>query len=711
MASKGDRVKALELGERYVRAGKIEEAIGQFEQVAALDPEDSATLNMIGDLYSQSGEKKKAVEAFLRAAEVCERKGLFTQALAIYRKIYKLAPDNPDFCSKLGDLLTREGFVSEAKKVYKEAADEYWKKNNLGEATKVLEKAVMLDREDIDLKKKLATSYSQQGYVEAYSEQMNDIAEILLANEKVRDAREILDETYKTNPASVRTINNLVTLFRREGRFDKATNLIEEKLKENTDDNNLLNLLGNLLFDSGQVERAEAIFSRILNNLPQNVNARVKLSRIAISKGQLDLAYDILLPLVDNLFKKRKEEKAIGLLGLILEANKFHLPTLERLATIYKANKDKKKLEVVLRVIYRGLKSEPGDHKNKMLSVLQELRHLCPDDEEVKSEYMRIRRKMGLPYEEVKPETVSISEYDRKMIQETIEQAELYMQQGLVRNARRILENLKLRYPEEPRIMEKIAILDQAKTLVDEEELRRRVEKASRLESKIKDKSGDRRSEAGKKAWLPFPSDVVESEKISTAEIFADTGIIPFMPSESKEIRYQELQDRIGDELRMIKLVYREQTQGDNVRTERDLKVIVDEFRRDLKTKVKADDYDTHFNLGIAFMEQGLYDEAIEEFSAASRDRRLAVDCFSLISYSFKQKKKFHDAHEWLRQALSLVNEGTEQYYALRFDLAELLAESENKENALSLFREILVWNPRYRNISKKMEYFSKKDQ
>jgi tetratricopeptide (TPR) repeat protein len=142
---------------------------------------------------------------------------------------------------------------------------------------------------------------------------------------------------------------------------------------------------------------------------------------------------------------------------------------------------------------------------------------------------------------------------------------------------------------------------------------------------------------------------------------------------------------------------------------ERELSNIVEEFRRDLRLKVKADDCDTHFNLGIAFMEQGLLDAAIEEFSAAARDRKLAVDCFSLISYCHKQKRSFDEAQDWLMRALEMVRRGSEQYYALRYDLAEVLEGADNAEQATALLQEIIAWNPRYRNISSKVERFGKK--
>ena len=63
----------------------------------------------------------------------------------------------------------------------------------------------------------------------------------------------------------------------------------------------------------------------------------------------------------------------------------------------------------------------------------------------------------------------------------------------------------------------------------------------------------------------------------------------------------------------------------------------------------------------------------------------------------------FPDGEKWLKKALVLAREGTDQYYALEFDLAELYELSSDKTKALSLFKDILSWNPGYRNISLKV--------
>jgi tetratricopeptide (TPR) repeat protein len=702
MSGRIDRIKTIELAERFVKAGKIKEAIAEYERLVGSDPQDVGTLNIIGDLYMRLNISDKAVRSFMKVAEEYEKRGLFSQALAIYKKVYKIHPDNSDISLKLGDLYSHQGFQSDAKNEYLKTAARFIQEKKFQEAIHVYEKVCRLDREDLGLKKELAGLYRQQGYLDAALEQISEIADIRTAQGNFDAAEELLIEARSLNPADSKTLVSLIELYKRSNKTAKAVELIEESLRQQPDNIQLMNLLGNLYFEAGDMARAEELFAAIVSGNPMDVNARIKLGRIQILKDKLDQAYELFEPLISSLIRKRKDEKAIGLLGLILESQKPHLPALERLATIYRTNKETKKLEVVVRAILDELHKE-GD-KGKTLAAVSELHQLRGDDAEIAKEYRTLRNEMGLPVEEASEEYSEVTGKDREAIQETLAKADLYMQQGLVRIARRLLENLTLRYPDEPQIMKKIAVLDEIRTHIDEDELRRRVEKASALEAKKKDKEPrEEKHEEPSPAFGPFARDVVEGDKFSTADIFAETDIIPFMSPEDGEKRFYDVRGQVEEELRMLKAAFDQQVQGEMPQDERDLSNIVADFKRDLKAKISQDNLEIHYQLGIAFMEQGLYTEAIEEFSQAAKDKSLALDCFSLISYCHRQRRNYPDGEKWLKKALVLAREGTDQYYALEFDLAELYELSSDKTKALSLFKEILSWNPGYRNISLKV--------
>ncbi len=741
MSARSDRVKVIEQAEKFVRTGRIKEAIAEYEKLALGDPQDVGTLNIIGDLYIRLGQNDRAIRSFQKVAEEYERRGLFSQALAICKKIHKLTPDNADSALKLGDLYVQQGFAVDAKAAYAAVAGRLAAGGKTAEATAIFEKIVKLDREDHDARQALARLYRQSGNLDAALDQLNESAEVSIEKGQFDAAAAVLAEALALRPGDARSILHLVEAFKRQGQPGWAVELLEKELAASPDNIQFLNVLGNIHFEAGETKKAEEIFTRIVTGHPLNVNARIKLGRIQILKDKLDQAYELFEPLINNLVKKHRDEKAIGLLGLILESQKPHLPALERLALIYRSNKEVKKLEVVDRAILDELRKLK--ERDRMVGIYAELLGLRPDDAELAQEARALRQELRLPVEEVQDEPPELSEKDREAIRETMGQADLYLQQGLVRIARRLLENLRFRYPEDPQILRKIAVLDEVRTHIDEDEMRRRVEKTTVLEAQYKERASGKRAEERKaeekkveerkpedqkdrepkaaikpgeekkaedkrKPASPFKAEVLEGEKVSTADIFAETDIIPFLSAETGERTYYDLREAAAGELLWLAAARARQLQGEASPLERELTVIVAEFRNDLKARNGDTDAETRYQLGLAFMGQGLIAEAIEELTEAAKDKALAVESYSLISQCFRQKRDFDEAAKWLKTAMAEVKAGTDQHYALVYELAEIMEAAGDGDESVSLFREIRDWNPGFRNVAARLETLEK---
>jgi tetratricopeptide (TPR) repeat protein len=741
MSARSDRVKIIEQAEKFVRGGRIREAIAEYEKLAAGDPQDVGTLNIVGDLYIRLGQSDRAFRVFQKVAEEYEKRGLYSQALAICKKIHKLNPDAAEASLKLADLYAQQGFIVDAKSIYAAVAGRLAGGGQITEAIAIFDKIVKLDREDHDARQALARLYRQAGNLDAALDQLGESAEVHIEKDQLEAAAAVLAEALALRPGDPRSIVGLVEVYKKQNGPARAIELLEKELAEAPDNIQFLNILGNIHFEAGDTQQAEELFTRIITGHPLNVNARIKLGRIHILKDKLDQAYELFEPLINNLVKKHREEKAIGLLGLILESQKPHLPALERLALIYRSNKELKKLEVVDRAILDELR-RIGD-RERMVGLYAELLELRPDDADLAREARSLRADLRLPAEEVQEDVPELSPKDREAIREAMGQADLYLQQGLVRIARRLLENLRFRYPEDPQILRKIAVIDEVRTHIDEDEIRRRIEKTTVLEAQYKEKAAEKRAEErraeGRGAEPPKPeaakteepapppkpaeapapvpkaeekrkpagsfrADVLEGEKVSTADIFAETDIIPFLGAEPGERAYYDLRDAAAGELRWLAAARTRQLEGDVFPVERELTAIVSEFRKDLRTRGPVADADVHYQLGLAFLAQGLITEAVEELTEAAKDPKMALETHSLIAQCHRQRRDFDEAAKWLKAAMAGAKAGTDQYYALAFELAEVAEASGDRDEALRLFREIRDWNSGFRNVGARLE-------
>ena len=100
------------------------------------------------------------------------------------------------------------------------------------------------------------------------------------------------------------------------------------------------------------------------------------------------------------------------------------------------------------------------------------------------------------------------------------------------------------------------------------------------------------------------------------------------------------------------------------------------EFRSELgELNDEDEDLETHYNLGIAYREMGLLDEAIGEFQKVAKavqkgkPFRYSMNCATLLALSFMDKGEPKIASLWYQRALEVPGLDQEAVLALRYDL------------------------------------------
>lgn len=132
---------------------------------------------------------------------------------------------------------------------------------------------------------------------------------------------------------------------------------------------------------------------------------------------------------------------------------------------------------------------------------------------------------------------------------------------------------------------------------------------------------------------------------------------------------------------------------------EQSLEEIFKEFKKGVEQQLDSEDYDTHYNLGIAYKEMGLIDEAIGEFQLASKDPKRAVECASMLGLCFLEKGMPQLAIKWYRKGLEMPEIKEEEHIGLLYDLGSAYVEVGDTENAQKAFMEVYSLNSNYRDI------------
>lgn len=137
---------------------------------------------------------------------------------------------------------------------------------------------------------------------------------------------------------------------------------------------------------------------------------------------------------------------------------------------------------------------------------------------------------------------------------------------------------------------------------------------------------------------------------------------------------------------------------------EKSLEEIVEGFKKGVSENLSEEDHHTRFNLGIAYREMGLLDEAIGEFQVAAKSPELLVECCSMLGLSFLDKGLPELAVKWYRRGLEAPGLSEDEHLGLLYDLGNSLMAVGDRAEAHATFVDIYGTNSNYRDVVAKIE-------
>lgn len=122
-------------------------------------------------------------------------------------------------------------------------------------------------------------------------------------------------------------------------------------------------------------------------------------------------------------------------------------------------------------------------------------------------------------------------------------------------------------------------------------------------------------------------------------------------------------------------------------------------FRKGIEDAVAQDDSETHFDLGIAYKEMGLFDEAMEEFKKAMGHPRRFIDALTLTGVCLISKEEFEAAAELFKQGLHQEGLAESDRLNLYFELGQLYLAWGRPLDALDSFQQVADTDISYREV------------
>src|SRR5260370_1585720 len=195
-----NKAKVLASAEKFVKQGKLQNAIAEYEKVIKEDARDLTVLNTVGDLCARMGQNEQAAQYFKRVGDHYAQDGFTVKAIAIYKKLTKMSPDHFENITKLAELYSQQGLFGDARAQYMQVADHLLKSGENTHAARVFQRLLELDPENVATHAKLADLYLKLGKKDEPRKIYYTAAESLHARGSYDAAEEALGRVLKMDP-------------------------------------------------------------------------------------------------------------------------------------------------------------------------------------------------------------------------------------------------------------------------------------------------------------------------------------------------------------------------------------------------------------------------------------------------------------------------------------------------------------------------------
>lgn len=144
---------------------------------------------------------------------------------------------------------------------------------------------------------------------------------------------------------------------------------------------------------------------------------------------------------------------------------------------------------------------------------------------------------------------------------------------------------------------------------------------------------------------------------------------------------------------------------------------IFDEFREAVEESDEdsaGGDFDTRYQMGLAYREMGLLDQAVEEFQAAANlvapgdGTPRYLHCCNMLGHCFMEKGMSRPAALWFKRGLAAPGHTEDEYQAMRYDLGTAYEQLGETDRAIEILSEVYAIDVSYRGVAERLRELQK---
>ncbi|MBA2702868.1 MAG: tetratricopeptide repeat protein [Blastocatellia bacterium] len=746
-----EKAKVLKAAEKFLSQGKINAAIKEYRQIIEHDAQDLTAVNMLGDLLARAGHKDEAISCFSRIAEHYREQEFRLKAIAMYRKIEKLKPRDPDTANKLGELYAAQGLIVDARAQFLIVADGYTRAGETRKTLAVLHRIADLDPHNTNIRIQLAEGYLKEGMENESAKAFGEAAKHLLENGDLEKSHSAYVRALALKSNDKTLLRGLLSVTSALGTAEDAAEILEKVVAEMPHDPDLAAMLADAYVAADDAPGAERATALLLAHDASGFRRYIEVARVYLKVGQEDEAVRVLGEILEKMLAGREESDLLELVDEILARAPEHVGALRLLARIHWWQRDTEKLRAVLERLAESAEAA-GMFDDERYALTQLIR-LAPDESRHAE---RLHTIGGALDENLEPqqsdelaadvvptfESFAILDEGAAIFEnnanETVTEFEWNSVAG---NSSTNISFADLNESDDSErpvpdqawvdpfsqdfTLAHSAATDAPVNLGDDSEdsaPRNHAQMKQELESVdfyiaqgysdialdtleiLERQFGPDPEFASRRAQL-------EAGKPATATVEFESNSEP-APVSAAEVETVVVVDDVVRGIAEQAPQSIPRAAPTNSGIDSGLAEIFEEFRVEAEGEQNppAEDFETHYNMATAYKEMDLLDEAIREFQAAAGltgpgdNTPRFFQCCNMLGHCFMQKGLPQAAVLWFKKGLDVPARGAEEYKALQYELGSAYEQMGDLTRAVGAFTEVYGLDVSYRDVADRLQ-------
>src|SRR5437763_15191220 len=373
-----DKAKAIRAAEKYLAQGKRASAIQEYERIVEYEADDFSALNTLGDLYARVEKRLEAISCYRRVDEHYREPGFTLKAIAMYKKLTRFVPDDHKTALSLASLYEQQGLMVEARQQYLVAAEAYTRAGESREALDVLRRIADLDPTNTQVRLRLADSYARENLPDLAAEAYTEAGERLAARKEFEPALEAFVKALTLRPASHTALHGLLAAHTALGTADEAAEVLEQAVKERPGDLEVRAMLARAYVEAEDAQRAERATHELVTRDSSSFTLFFDVVRLHLRLGSTDDATHLLAWAAEPAFAGRQESALVELTQEILARNPEQIEAHRLLVHAYTSLRDEARLRSALEAFVDAAEATGAVEDERR--ALTRLVRLAPDE-------------------------------------------------------------------------------------------------------------------------------------------------------------------------------------------------------------------------------------------------------------------------------------------------------------------------------------------